>query len=49
MPGTIAIIFLVLWLLGVGTAYTVGGLIHILLLLALVPGIVRLMQGRRII
>jgi hypothetical protein len=49
MLWTIAIIFLVLWLLGVVTAYTAGGLIHILLVVALVVAIVRLMQGRRIV
>ena len=49
MLWTIAIILLVLWLLGVVTAYTAGGLIHILLVVALVVVIVRLMQGRRLI
>lgn len=49
MLWTIAVIFLVLWLLGVLTAYTAGGLIHILLVVALVLAIVRLMQGRRIV
>ncbi|HXE63103.1 MAG TPA: lmo0937 family membrane protein [Bryobacteraceae bacterium] len=46
---TIAIILLVLWLLGVVTAYTAGGLIHILLVVALVLAIVRLMQRRRLV
>ena len=46
---TIAFILFVLWLLGVVTAYTAGGLIHILLVAALVVAIVRLVQGRRIV
>jgi hypothetical protein len=49
MLWTIAVICLVLWLLGVLTAYTAGGLIHILLVVALVLAIVRVMQGRRIV
>ena len=49
MLWTIAVILLFLWLMGVVTAYTVGGLIHILLVVALVLVIVRLMQGRRIV
>jgi hypothetical protein len=40
-------ILVVLWLLGITTAYTAGGLIHILLVVALVVVIVRLLQGRR--
>jgi hypothetical protein len=38
---------LVLWLLGLSTAYTLGGFIHILLVIAVVILVVRLMQGRR--
>jgi hypothetical protein len=49
MLWTIAVILLALWLLGVVTAYTAGGLIHILLLVAVVVAIVRLIQGRRIV
>jgi len=41
-------ILVVLWALGMATAYTVGGLIHLLLVIALVMVIIRLFQGRRI-
>jgi hypothetical protein len=47
MLWTLAMILVVLWLLGVVTSYTAGGLIHILLLVALVVIVVRLLQGRR--
>ena len=43
---TIAIILCVLWALGLLTSFTMGGLIHILLVLALVVVVVRLLQGR---
>jgi hypothetical protein len=45
MLWTLAIILLVLWLLGVITSYTAGGLIHILLVVALVVVVIRLFQG----
>jgi hypothetical protein len=48
MLGTIAIILIVLWLLGLVSSYTMGGFIHILLVLAIVVILVRLIQGRRI-
>ncbi|MGD0133825.1 MAG: lmo0937 family membrane protein [Bryobacteraceae bacterium] len=48
MLWTIFIILLVLWALGMVTAYTMGGLIHLLLLLAVVVLVIRLFQGRRI-
>jgi hypothetical protein len=44
---TIFIILLILWLLGLVSGYTLGGFIHILLLIALVVIIVRVIQGRR--
>jgi len=44
---TIAIILAVLWLLGMLTSYTVGGLLHILLVIAIVLFIARLLTGRR--
>ena len=47
MLWTLALILLVLWLLGIVTSYTAGGLIHILLVLALVVIVIRLFQGRR--
>jgi hypothetical protein len=45
MLWTLAIILLVLWLLGVITSYTAGGLIHILLVVALIVVVIRLFQG----
>ena len=47
MLWTIVIILLVLWLIGMVSSYTIGGLLHILLLIALVVIVVRLIQGRR--
>ena len=44
---TIAVILLALWLLGLVSSYTLGGLIHILLVVALVIFLVRVIQGRR--
>ncbi len=49
MLWTIAVILLVLWALGMMTAYTMSGLIHILLVVALIVVVLRLIQGRRII
>jgi hypothetical protein len=46
---TIAVILLVLWLLGMVSGVAVGGLVHILLVLALVAIIVRVIQGRRVV
>jgi hypothetical protein len=43
---TIVIVLLILWLLGVVTAFTVGGLIHILLVIAIVMVLLRVIQGR---
>jgi len=48
MLWTIVVIVLLLWLLGMITSYTLGGLIHILLVVALVFVLVRLIQGRRL-
>jgi hypothetical protein len=48
MLQTIAIILLVLWVLGFVSAYTMGGFIHILLVIAVVIILVRLIQGRRL-
>jgi hypothetical protein len=44
---TIAIILLVLWLLGLVSSYTIGGFIHILLVIAIVLVLVRIITGRR--
>ena len=46
---TIAIILIVLWALGFVTANTMGGLIHVLLVIAIVVVLVRVIQGRRIL
>jgi len=46
---TLAIILIVLWLLGLVTSYTMGGLIHILLVVAIIVIVVRLIQGRRVV
>ncbi|NTV93609.1 MAG: lmo0937 family membrane protein [Chlorobiaceae bacterium] len=48
MLETIAIILLVLWLLGLVTSYTMGGLIHGLLVIAVVVILIRVIQGRRV-
>jgi hypothetical protein len=44
---TIAVILVILWLLGLVTSYTVGGFIHILLVLAIIVILIRVIQGRR--
>lgn len=48
MLWTIAVILFVLWLLGLVSSYTMGGFIHILLVLAIIIVIVRVIQGRRL-
>lgn len=47
MLWTIVVILLVLWLLGIVSSYTVGGFIHLLLVLAVIIIVVNLIQGRR--
>ena len=47
MLWTIAVILIVLWLLGFVSSYTMGGFIHILLVIAIIVVLVRLIQGRR--
>jgi hypothetical protein len=47
MLWTIFVILLVLWLLGIVTSYTLGGFIHILLVIALVVLLIQLITGRR--
>jgi hypothetical protein len=49
MLWTIAVILIVLWALGLVTSYTMGGFIHILLVLAIVAVAVRLIQGRPVV
>ena len=47
MLWTIFVVLLVLWLLGVVSSYTVGGFVHLLLVLALVVLLINIIQGRR--
>jgi hypothetical protein len=47
MLWTICVILLVLWLLGLVSGYTMGGVIHALLVIALIVVVVQLIQGRR--
>jgi hypothetical protein len=47
MLETIVVILVVLWLLGLVSSYTLGGFIHVLLVLAVVVLLVRIIQGRR--
>ena len=49
MLETILIVLVVLWLLGVVSSYTMGGFIHILLVLAVVVLVIRLLSGRRVV
>jgi Family of unknown function (DUF5670) len=46
MLWTIAVLLLILWMLGMVSSYTLGGFIHILLVLAIVSILIRLIQGR---
>lgn len=48
MLQTLAIILIILWLLGLVSSYTMGGLIHILLVIAVVVILLRVIQGRRL-
>lgn len=49
MITTIAIILIILWLLGVVTSYTIGGFIHILLVIAIIMVLVRVIRGQSVI
>jgi hypothetical protein len=49
MLWTIFVILLILWLLGLVSGYTLGGVIHILLVIALIVLVVRLIKGRKIL
>ncbi|MGD0816176.1 MAG: lmo0937 family membrane protein [Verrucomicrobiota bacterium] len=48
MLETLAIVLIILWLLGMISSYTLGGFVHVLLVVAVIMIIVRLIQGRRI-
>ncbi|HVY25910.1 MAG TPA: lmo0937 family membrane protein [Polyangiaceae bacterium] len=47
MLWTLVLVLLVLWALGLATSYTMGGLLHLLLLVALVIAVINLVSGRR--
>jgi hypothetical protein len=49
MFSTIVVILVVLWLLGMVSSYTMGGLIHILLVIAIIVVLLRVIQGRRVV
>ena len=49
MLWTICVILLILWALGMATSYTAGGLIHILLVVAVIVLLFRVIQGRRLV
>lgn len=49
MLGTLAVVLIILWLLGIVSSYTMGGFIHILLIVAVVVILIRVIQGRRIL
>lgn len=46
---TIAIVFLILWALGLVTGATLGGFVHVLLVIAIIVVLVRVIQGRRVL
>lgn len=48
MLETVAVLLVVLWILGLASSYTLGGLIHILLVIAVIVVIIRVIQGRRL-
>lgn len=45
---TIAVVLLILWLLGFATSYTMGGLVHLLLVVALIALVIGFLQGRKV-
>lgn len=49
MLNIVVAVLLIMWMLGMATAYTVGGLIHLLLVVAIVVVLMRVIQGRRLI
>jgi hypothetical protein len=49
MLTTIAFVLIILWLLGLITSYTIGGFIHILLVVAIIIVLLRIIQGRRVL
>lgn len=49
MLWTVFLVLIVLWMLGVVSAYTLGGFVHILLVLAVIALLIQLIQGRRVV
>jgi len=49
MLETIAVILIVLWILGVVSSYTLGGFIHILLVIAVIVVLIRIIRGRKVL
>lgn len=49
MLWTIAVVLIILWLLGLVSSYTLGGFIHILLIIAVIVVLVRIIQGRKVV
>ncbi len=49
MLSTIVVILIVLWLLGMVSSFTMGGLIHVLLVIAIIMVLLRVIQGRKIL
>jgi uncharacterized protein DUF5670 len=49
MLWTIAVVLIILWLLGLVTSYTLGGFIHVLLVLAIIIVLIRVIQGRKVL
>ncbi len=49
MLWTLFLILIVLWILGVVSSYTLGGFIHVLLVLAIIALVIQLIQGRRVV
>ena len=49
MLWTLVLVLLLLWAFGLAASYTLGGLLHLLLLVALVVAVVQLVQGRRVV
>ena len=49
MLWTIVVVLIALWLLGLVTSYTMGGLIHVLLVIAIIVVLVRVIQGRKVL
>ena len=46
---TIAVVLILLWMLGLVTSYTMGGFIHVLLVIAVIVVLIRIIQGRRVV